>query len=469
MGSQAFLSVYLKQRGLSIAHVSFATAASVVFQLLGSSFSAVIADKIGRSKPIIFAHMTVSVIVSLTFMTMPSIPPDSTIYHFWLRSSNHENISNLIAESWCNHSDAINTPKICNIFDTANLQYSYNEQNCHSINSNKNSLVLSFDFNGTKTFQTPELCHQENNEIIFTSPPLEFCNFTYCKFLVQECLSEIEKCQKRGSNRLLLLWMYGLLITLHHMARSSIFRFFDLTVLSLITENDADFGRQRVFSIFGTLVGPSLIGYVLQATSPPGDRKNYSMAFGFSSVFTVLSGISCWNVSIRVKDPGRRMWKKAVTLLKEPDILVFILLLTIMGTAYNFITIFVGWYLEDLGASKLLIGTFFPACNLFTVVFLYTSKWWVNKFGIHNLFIIGLLSHAVFGISYSFLEVPWVAFLVGSITIVFFYHIFWVAVMHYSHKIAPDGLYATVIVTAGVLHFIVSKYIFYLFIAKLNL
>lgn len=90
------------------------------------------------------------------------------------------------------------------------------------------------------------------------------------------------------------------------MSRSSIFRFFDSTALSLTTEHDADFGRQRVFSILGSFIGPSLIGYYLQATSP-GNLKNYSMTFIFYSLFTILSGISSWNVNIRVKDPGKIM------------------------------------------------------------------------------------------------------------------------------------------------------------------
>lgn len=165
----------------------------------------------------------------------------------------------------------------------------------------------------------------------------------------------------------------ALLITLYFMSFSSVFRFLDVTAMSLTAEHNADFGEQRVWSVVGSLIGPSLAGYVLQVTS--GNEKNYSLAFVFYISFTLISALASWNIKVIVRAPGKRMWKKTLVLMMKIDNLAFIPVLLVLGTSFNFMVIYSNWYLEDLGASKVLLGLLTPLSSVFSLFSLYTSKW----------------------------------------------------------------------------------------------
>ncbi|GIY97735.1 MFS_1_like domain-containing protein [Caerostris extrusa] len=113
------------------------------------------------------------------------------------------------------------------------------------------------------------------------------------------------------------------------------------------------------------------------------------------------------------------MWKKTMFLMKNPDVLSFVLVIFILGTAFCFTKNFMFWYLEGMNSPSFLIGLI-PA------------------------------------VRYSFLQDPWYSLVLEG-TNIFTYHLLWVAVVLYSHEIAPEGLTSTVIATAGSIHYHIGK------------
>lgn len=437
--------------------MSLVTAASVVFQLLGASLSGVISDKIGRAKPVLFFHISSTILVSVIFLLLPPLTFDGKVHQFQLHSSDNDSIPRLIAETWCNASKISDEENTCKLYYSTNTNFNSKEEHCFSFNSMKNNAVSPMKVvdNNANVFGSITVCYHEIGSIKPSNISYTFCNFTNCKFLEKECTSKIGKCSNWDSKTILLFSVYALLITIHYMSHSCVFRFLDVTSISLTAEHNANFGKQRVLSIVGALIGPSLIGYVLQVTS--GKDKNYSLAFVFYISFTILSALASWNINIRVREPEQEMWKAVLRLLKKSENVAFIFVLLVLGTSFNFMIIFSNWYLEDLGASKLLLGLLTPLSSVFALFSLYTYKWWLRNIGEHNLFILALVGYAFFNVSYSFIIEPWYAVLIGVVVYTFSYHLLWVAVIQYAHTLAPDGLYATVIVMAGVLHYVVSE------------
>ncbi|KAG8174169.1 hypothetical protein JTE90_023419 [Oedothorax gibbosus] len=450
---QAFFTVFLKQRGLTVAQVSLAIGASVVVQLLATSLSAIIADKIGRTKPVLFAHLFLTSAVCVAFVLIPPLKTADDIPQFELFGSVNQSIHKLTFESWCNKS-ASTTESTCKLYYATNISRIFNEAHCFTVSYIKEKITTIDRY--TNEFENLTVCHYESVQEVGSDYLPTLCKGDYCELLVQECMSETGKCFYWDFRTTLLFSFYVLLITIHFFSHSCVFRFYDVTVMSLTAEHNGDFGKQRVFANIGSLVGPSLAGYVMQATTYGYDR-NYSLAFVFYCVFTLLSALACWKLKVPQRKPGKSMWRKVIAFLKNPDYLAFIVVLLVLGTSFNFMVVYSNWFLEDLGASQLLLGLVMPLSSAFSIVSLFASKWFLQMFGAHKIFIIALVGYGYYNVAFSFLVEPWYSILIGIVPYTLSYNLNWVAVVEFSHDLAPEGLYASVIVMAGLIHYVFCR------------
>ncbi|GFY43794.1 hypothetical protein TNIN_44261 [Trichonephila inaurata madagascariensis] len=248
------------------------------------------------------------------------------------------------------------------------------------------------------------------------------------------------------------------MLVLINASYTTTYRLFDIIVVELTHEHNNDFGRQRVWSILGSLSGPPIAGFLLHKIKLDGNEKSYTVAFVTIIVFIVLSALFLWQVETKLKKPSAKLWKKALVLGKKLEIWFFVPLLLVMGSCYGFRAIYSSWYLQGIGASDLLIGVARGMSGVYGLPFLYSSKWWINKIGYRAIFIFSLLGYAIYCISFSFLEVPW-PIVVIELASILVYHLHWVAVMQYAVHVAPEGLEATVKASAGSIQYGLGKII----------
>ncbi|GIY75913.1 MFS_1_like domain-containing protein [Caerostris darwini] len=69
----SFLTVLYKQRGVTLAELSTFTIIAPLFQFIGSTVSGIVADKIGRSKPVLFANLFLVTMTVLAILLTPKI------------------------------------------------------------------------------------------------------------------------------------------------------------------------------------------------------------------------------------------------------------------------------------------------------------------------------------------------------------------------------------------------------------
>lgn len=163
-----------------------------------------------------------------------------------------------------------------------------------------------------------------------------------------------------------------------------------------------------------------------------------------------------YKLEVQIRPPGKNMWRKSLNLLKNPDIITFVFVLIVLGTAWNFNKNFLFWYLEGMNSPSFLLGLINSISALYGLPFLIISHWWVKKIGTTNMFLLALLGYVASGVGYSLIYDPRMALLI-EVSNIFTYHLLWVAVVVYCHSIAPEGLAATVISTAGGIHFSIGK------------
>jgi len=98
-------------------------------------------------------------------------------------------------------------------------------------------------------------------------------------------------------------------------------------------------------------------------------------------------------------------------LLKDVDLVVFLVAMFALGSMWGFIETFLFVYLkDDMGAPMYLLGLTITVGAVISIPFLYISDWLVAKIGRVNVFIIGLLTFCVRYVGYSLIKDPWMAF-----------------------------------------------------------
>ncbi|GFR23577.1 hypothetical protein TNCT_346711 [Trichonephila clavata] len=445
-----YLPVFLKLKGFSLVHLSLFSAISVVFQFSGAIFTGILTDKTGRPKLILLGYFTIFSLISLAFIFTPNVKECKT------KQMNFQCIydtnTHLSTTAPCNVLKNDSATVKCQILKLENVSHNDHDADCIPYN---NSIDL-FHIEKNDAKNNTDLCHYKTYYKNGSNNSITLCDTELCKPFQMDCI--FDSPSECNENRRLWIVIYGIMVALLNMSFTNSYRLFDIIVVDLTHEHNNDFGRQRVWSILGSLSGPPIAGFLLHRINITGDEKSYTVAFITTVAFTLLSALSLWQVKTKLYKPSAKMWRKALVLGRKLEIWLFVLLLMAMGSCYGFRAIYGSWYLQGIGATDLLLGVSRGMSDLYGLPFLYSSKWWINKIGYRAIFIPALLGNAIYCFSFSFLEVPWPAVIIES-TLILAYHLYWVAVMQYVICIAPEGLQSTVRALAGSLQYNLSKVI----------
>ncbi|GBO29417.1 hypothetical protein AVEN_6585-1, partial [Araneus ventricosus] len=442
----AFISVYLKHQGLTITHLSMMTAISVASQFITGIISGILADRIGRVKPFLFINGSIFLVTMICFIVMPNIDECAT------RKITFDCLDQeIVARESCRISQ--------DSFHTDSCSLIYNENATH-YDENENCPFISLLLNGGIVLEsrhlneTSDFCLYHVDFKNYSNQDISPCDTQSCKTFQMVCSGkDALRCHKSKSFWIIL---YGILIVLYNTSRINTYTFFDVIAVDLSNQYNSDFGKHRLWSVLGFSIGPALGGLILNKINLNKNDKSYAPVFVCSTIFAVLSFILVWKVNPKFHKPAPTVWKKSFEFVMNLEIILFLILLLIMGITFGFLVVYGNWYLQDLGASDLLLGVSTGVSALCGLPLLYISKWFFNKTGLRNFFALSLFSYAFYSFAFSLMQEPWLSIGIELVN-VFAYHLFWVAAMQYCDKVAPVELNATMKVLAGTLHYNVAR------------
>ncbi|GFS91159.1 hypothetical protein NPIL_549731 [Nephila pilipes] len=444
--SIAFLPVFMKHQGFTIADFAIINTISVPLQISGGIVSGIFADKIGRAKPIMVGYFIIYLLVILSFPLMPRVTEcGSNTMNFTCQD---DDFTLFTAEANCDILQNDSQKISCSKISFRNATFSENHKNCIYVNnvySSENISMEKYVFNNNSG-----ICHYSLNLKKYAIENLTTCRVEMCESFIFSCTSKPP--MNCNENKEIWIFIYYIVFIVYDVIRTTQFKLFDVIVMDLTVEHGTDFGRQRIWSIIGSLSGPPTVGFLLHVFSSDSSEKNYSFVFYCITVFTCLSAAELWKVNTKLNNPAQEMGRKFLKLFKDINIVLFFLLLFVGGFSWGFQSIFRNWYLQDMGASDFLLGISSGIPFLYGLPFLYYSRWWINKIGEPNLFVLALLGHAVSGFAYSLLKEPWIAVII-ELTHILTYDLFIVSVLEYAVKVTPEGVQATMKVIALSLHF----------------
>lgn len=457
---QPFLTVFFKQRGITLSELSTMYVITPIVQFFGPTLSGIIADKLGQSKPVLMANLLLSVLFAGCMLVVPSMNTSHCNNQPALLKCHRQEFNRLISKTMCDIKSEVVNFEMCNVNCPENVTQYCAGQNliCEVLDRSVTFGNFSLKVHVNNSYKVKKQCYYNVASLSHKNVTYSWCDVPHKMYCEISCTVnyQTEQCLGIQSKRTTLFVINLVIMILFTTVFSNCYRFFDVTAMELVKEHDSDFGRERFWSISGILLFSPLAGYIVEIASPKGGPEYYDAAFYLFGVVTFLTMIFVWNLKVQINPPGKRMWKKSVTLLKDSNVLSFFIVLLVIGTAWGFYKTFIYWYLKELKAPSFLLGLLPAVSSLYGLPFLITSNWWVKKIGTTNIFLLALVCYTVSCIGYSFLENPWIA-LVWETSNIFTYHLLWVSVVVHSHSISPEGLTATVIAAAGGLHYGVGK------------
>lgn len=151
-------------------------------------------------------------------------------------------------------------------------------------------------------------------------------------------------------------WIYFLLRFLGTIMLSGGVTMMDPIALTMIEKYGGDFGRERLFSMFGMAIFSPITGILIDYYSRQLGYTDYSAAFYTYDILLIVSSISVLLMPLGDKLPADNVFRDLWNLLKMPHVMCFIIFLFVLGNFWGFIESFLFLYLKELGAPNYLLG-----------------------------------------------------------------------------------------------------------------
>ncbi|KAK8725857.1 hypothetical protein OTU49_010521 [Cherax quadricarinatus] len=159
---------------------------------------------------------------------------------------------------------------------------------------------------------------------------------------------------------------------------------------------------------------------------------------------------------IEVQVQRRSLLKNIRQLIHTTELSILLFLMTLLGTFWGYLKTFVYVYLEDLHASKLLLGLTLSFGIVPSLPFLYKSAAVVQYCGHHYLIMLAFLGYCVRFAGLSYIINPWWALLLESLEL-FTLNLMNVSAATLAYKLAPKTFVATAQALVWVSHFNIGR------------
>ena len=244
-------------------------------------------------------------------------------------------------------------------------------------------------------------------------------------------------------------------------------QFFSGPILSIIdsstmkilrNENQAKFGLQRLWGAIGFGLAGFLSGLAMDETKTlfaganAAEASSYMAAFFMYFGFEVLLILACSCFEVSQTDKAHFLFRHLRILLSRPSIITFLSVVLVMGISSGVINAFLFWYLEDLGASQLVVGLSIGVTCLSEVAVFSVAGKLIKCLGYAGVLYLCLVAFMARLVAYTFIVDPWYVLPVESLH-GFTYAATWSVCVSYASLISPPEIATTIQGVVSGVHF----------------
>ncbi|KFM63075.1 hypothetical protein X975_18544, partial [Stegodyphus mimosarum] len=156
----SFLAVYFKQRGLALSELSTIFMITPFAQFLGSTASGIIADKLGRCKPVLVGNLVITLLAVTGMLLMPRMNPESCNPQPLNIKCHYQEFDRLIVRSTCDIDDEVFEVTSCNVQCPENVtEYCFGQNIICEILANSQEIGnFSLSIHVNETFKIKNKC-----------------------------------------------------------------------------------------------------------------------------------------------------------------------------------------------------------------------------------------------------------------------------------------------------------------------
>ena len=209
----------------------------------------------------------------------------------------------------------------------------------------------------------------------------------------------------------------------------------DNSVMEILGERKDRYGKIRLWGAVGWGAAAPLIGRIVEQFGLGWSFHGYALLMFCCLLVTLRLPVAHASIG----SPFRSGLK---TLLADRRWLLFLFLVLAGGVGMSFAHHFLFLFMDDLGASRSLMGwSLTVATGSEMIVFFFPDRW-LRRWGVRPLLVVAMLSATLRLLAYSFADASW------QILIIQLLHgpsfaLMWTAGVSYVSRLAPPGLGAT--------------------------
>uniref|UniRef100_A0A8D8T4W9 Major facilitator superfamily domain-containing protein 6 n=1 Tax=Cacopsylla melanoneura TaxID=428564 RepID=A0A8D8T4W9_9HEMI len=205
----------------------------------------------------------------------------------------------------------------------------------------------------------------------------------------------------------LTFWTYLLVRVFIGIIGGTAFAMFEGAVIAILREHKGDYGLQRIYASIGGMISSPLSGILIDYASRGKGYTDFRPAFYLYAALKLISGALMLCINLEFKNPATNVLTDVITVLRNTEMVALFIACFILGTAWGYIESFLFWLLQDLGASRSLMGITITIGGIAGLPLLVMSGPIIDKFGHANVIFIGFLFYAIRLIGYSMITEAW--------------------------------------------------------------
>ncbi|KAG8179145.1 hypothetical protein JTE90_015335 [Oedothorax gibbosus] len=238
-------------------------------------------------------------------------------------------------------------------------------------------------------------------------------------------------------------WMLFMLFATSSASFAAVTFLIDAVCYEIIDNNDK-YGTQRLWGTIGWGLGAFVGGYLNQLISTEDSTTDYTLSFYLLALLTVIGLIPVSRLKVENLKYSAHICKDVCFIFSNIDVLINVVIVFFIGVVSGLMWNYQFWFMQDLGASQLLLGlSQIMECWFAELPCFIISGWVIRKIGHPNCNSLTLFCFALRYFIFAYMQDPWMTLPVALIYGPTF-GIFYASMTMYGKTEAPPGTEATV-------------------------
>lgn len=212
--------------------------------------------------------------------------------------------------------------------------------------------------------------------------------------------------------------IYIIFVAISFVTGASAFVMSDVATCEILGDKANTFGKQRMWGTISWGIVSPIVGIAIDAANvATNNQAGYTPGFYVFSVLIVMDMVLLHRMPrLRMGEQSPSFFTDVRTVLGGCEVMVFTVWTCFTGVFFGVHSSYNAWFLEDIGAPKLVIGLCFTVMTLLAELpLLFVADRILGRIGYFWSYCLSFAASAVKLVAYSFLGNPWYALLIDVI------------------------------------------------------